>query len=312
VRRSRWASTSRLGSSRARDSRGAGNPTVAQRRNRSACGVDEGNVTEPIPAYEDRYLALVDIMGWSETVKKSVTDEQTRSRVHDAARAISRLPEFANGVNGVKFPDEDNFPAPDIRVSYFSDTVVISLPPTDTAPLYLTMMLRQLCEVLLNSEHYIRGAVVRGFVSHSDGVLYGPALVEAHVLECKTAVYPRILITPEAAKAFTDVDDMKTDTDGLTYLHLLYSYDPSPQYMAWLRDRLAFVRRNEESDVGDLHRLAKHRWFKSYLSSALREAEEKANRPSFAERIRKAVLHAEDQLAASYESASPPPGEAED
>ena len=277
-------------------------------------GIDRADATESAPAYEDRYLALVDIMGWSDTVRKSVTDEKTRSRVHEASRAISRLPKFASGVNGVKFPDDFDFPAPDIRVSYFSDTVVISLPTSETAGFYLTVMLRQLCEVLLNSEHYIRGAVVRGLVAHSEAVLYGPALVEAHVLECKTAVYPRILITPEAAKAFTDVGDMKTDTDGFQYLHLLYGYDPSRAYIEWLKDRLAFVGRKEASDIGDLHRLAKHRWFKNYAINAVREAEEqaaeKASRPSFSEMFTKAIENTQKHMAESDKpgSASDPEG----
>jgi hypothetical protein len=118
---------------------------------------DEAGTSREAPPYEDRYLALIDIMGWSSTVRKSERDETARSSVHRAARAIAQIAESAAGVNAIHFPKEDNFPGPDIRVSYFSDTVVVSLPISPTAHFYLTTFLRQLCEFLLNEGHYMRG-----------------------------------------------------------------------------------------------------------------------------------------------------------
>jgi hypothetical protein len=261
---------------------------------------DNVSSSKEAPPYEDRYIALIDIMGWSSTVRKSEKDEAARLAVHRAARAISQLSESAANVNAVKFPEEEHFPPSDIRVSYFSDTVVVSLPISTTAALYMMAFLRPLCEVLLNDGHYMRGAIVRGPVHHSARALYGPAVVDAHLLESKTAVYPRVLITPNAVEAFDDVGDMKIDADGLTFLNVLFAYNPSPAYIDWLIERRAFVKKNEKADASCLHLVAKHRWFKKYISNVLREAKKqaaaKSTQPSFSEVVAKAIEHAQQQL----------------
>jgi hypothetical protein len=279
---------------------------------------NDAGTKKEAPPYDDRYVALIDIMGWSSTLKRSETDDAARAAVHRAARAVSRIPEFAANVNAIEFPKDDNFPPSDIRVSYFSDTVVVSLPITDTAQFFLTAILRDLCEVLLNDGHYMRGAIVRGLVHHSERALYGPAVVDAHSLECRTAVYPRVLITPAAAKAFADEHDIRTDVDGLKYLNILHSSAPSQAYIAWLTERRAFVAKKEKTDVGNLHLVAKHRWFKNYVSTVLREAKKldaKADEPSFSEVISKALSYTEKQLAQAGEAEEkdePPVGGADD
>ena len=42
----------------------------------------------------------------------------------------------------------------------------------------------------------MRGSVVHGDLIHTDDVILGPALINAHNVESKSAVYPRIVIDP--------------------------------------------------------------------------------------------------------------------
>ena len=45
----------------------------------------------PAP-YEDRYLALVDVLGWSEIVRRSVPEQAVMSSINEAAELISLAP----------------------------------------------------------------------------------------------------------------------------------------------------------------------------------------------------------------------------
>jgi len=228
----------------------------------------------PTP-YEERYVALVDVLGWSEIVNRSVSDPTAMPPVAEAAEMISMARDWAERTNAISRDISVGQGLDlDVRVSHFSDTFVFSLPIGTTAEVVLMGMVGQLCINLLERGHYTRGAIVRGLVRHTADVLYGPSIIEAHQLESRVAKYPRILVTPEAEGAFEFGTALRTDFDGLKHLDFLRPYKPSAQQIAWLESLRDMADRRAAADAGHLDRLAKHWWFRGYVNETLKRAGE--------------------------------------
>jgi hypothetical protein len=222
--------------------------------------------------YEDRYLAFVDVLGWKNIVSRSVSDPSVLPSIEQAADIISRAPDWARRTNEAGAFSTLGPVEIDARVSHFSDTFVLSFPGNPVSEGPLLTMLKTLCAELLNCGHYTRGAVVRGDLCHTDRVLFGPAVIEAHDLEQNVAKYPRILIAPRAESLFEMPDAIRTDTDGLLHVDILRMYKPSRADVLWLEGRLAMVEQKERDARGDLRLLSKHRWLKGYITEILDRA----------------------------------------
>jgi hypothetical protein len=228
----------------------------------------------PAP-YEDRYVALVDVLGWSEIVARSVTDPSVLPHVAEAAELIGYAREWADNTNTISrsFDQREGEPLElDVRASHFSDHFVFSLPISSTAEVALMGMVGQLCINLLDRGHYTRGAIVRGLVRHTPSVLYGPSLTEAHKIESCVAKYPRVVVTPEAAGAFESNWALRKDFDGLTHLDYLRPYKATAENVVWLESLRSVADRKADKDAGRLDLLSKHWWFRGYLDEVLDRA----------------------------------------
>jgi hypothetical protein len=228
----------------------------------------------PAP-YEDRYVALVDVLGWSEIVARSVTDPSVLPHVAEAAELIGYAREWADNANTISRDFSPRHGGPlelDVRASHFSDHFVFSLPISSTAEVGLMGMVGQLCINLLDRGHYTRGAIVRGLVRHTPSVLYGPAVIEAHKIESCVAKYPRVVLTPEATAAFESEWGLRKDFDGLTHLDYLRPYKATVETVAWLEGLRATVDRRAEKDAARLDLLSKHWWFRGYVDEVLARA----------------------------------------
>jgi hypothetical protein len=224
--------------------------------------------------YEDRVLALVDVLGWSDLMRRSLTDSAVLPAISEAAEMISMVREWADETNHIhKIADVGI--EPDVRGSHFSDTFVMSFPPGDAVDVYVVLMVGALCRRLLESGLYTRGAVVRGPLRHTVSVLYGPAVVDAHILETKVAKYPRVILSPSVADLFESSIGVRTDFDGLAYLDLVGLYQPKPADLSWLEGIRSEVLRKIEADRADLDRLAKHQWMLRKVDESLAAAKEK-------------------------------------
>ena len=232
------------------------------------------------PPYDERYVALVDILGWKEIVKKSVEDPSVLPRVSEAAEIIGMAPEYAKEINqNAKHVDVDF--TPDIRVSHFSDHVFLSFPKDAASENLLRIMVATLCRGLLDARHYTRGAVVCDFVRHTSSVLYGPAVSKAVELEQEVAKYPRIVVAPSAHSLFTSDTALRTDFDGLKHLDILRPPSrPGRDDVDWLEGLKAMSNQKLEVDQSDLKVVAKHLWFRGYVDEVLdRARREMSDRP---------------------------------
>jgi len=234
------------------------------------------------PAYDDRLVAFVDILGWSKLIQDSIGDASLLKSLADAAALISKASLMAPEINAFY----DTFgvdPVCDLRASHFSDTHVISVRATAYGAGLLAVVTVGLCNSFLDAGHYTRGAMVRGLVRHTDSALYGPAILDAHQLESDVAKYPRILVAPSAQALFESATWLRTDFDGLVHLRILWP--SSVMFPEVIERHIARFRKFEktyslklEAAGSNQNIAAKHGWFLGYLRASLAEAE--AQRPA--------------------------------
>jgi hypothetical protein len=202
--------------------------------------------------YSQTYVALVDILGYKQMLE-SFGDEAPSKLFQDILEAFS----------WAKSGHES------LKVSLFSDTIIIA--GVDDHPMNFWNMLQALSSLrlqLMQKGILIRGAITFGRHFSQKGILISPALVEAHCLESKIAVNPRILITSSAIQSAShdlinengidrlQVGDFKAkiekrmltaDDDGWTML----GFDPNTV-------ELRYLRYGEHPDAKNIHMHISH------------------------------------------------------
>ena len=143
--------------------------------------------------YERRIVVFLDFLGFKDLIERSVTDPSHRRRI---ARAFETVRRFT-------MPDEGG---PVRQVAQFSDCVVVSYEAAQYSAVFDLLLTILLLQVELVSQGFlVRGGVTVGDLLHRPGMVFGPALVEAHRLESREAIQPRILIDPalvDVARAY--------------------------------------------------------------------------------------------------------------
>jgi len=155
--------------------------------------------------YQQRLLLYVDILGWSAAVSNNGEDPRLLKAVelihaHAAARNervrqdyIARAEEEGIELSPMYL---------EVQFGAFSDHFVYSLPVEFGLRIVTTAS--KLVVDLLRLGWLTRGAIVLGPLHHIDNVIFGPALLEAVEMEERQAVYPRILVSNAALRAFSD------------------------------------------------------------------------------------------------------------
>lgn len=185
--------------------------------------------------YENKLTCFIDILGFKSAIKQAETQVEVREALY---RTLTYLTsdELLNTVYGdIPFYtlDENNTMKPyrevcqgnlieDLREDYpiaitqFSDSFVLSCPANNHAT--CAMLLR--CVYLIHLHYYqklgmmVRGGISLGNLIHEEsGALFGPAMNNAYALESKSAIYPRVIISPEA------------------YTHLSTNCNKNPEYI---------------------------------------------------------------------------------
>jgi hypothetical protein len=242
---------------------------------------DRSVTTSP---YQDSIVAWIDILGWSDLLRQA-KDEAKVARVAQVVRCLEALSKKSRE-RREEFARRGFHGAANTRFSYFSDTVVLSCPVAKAESGWMIWEVQLLCAVLLHWGQYSRGAIVRGHLHHTETLLYGPAIVDAHEIERDVAKYPRLVVTPEAAPFVVSATDpskpdeptdpqWSIDADGLRFLEIFRARRDGRR----LKDYQADARRAREIVREDLARVttsnpnlklqAKFGWMLGYLDSVL-------------------------------------------
>jgi hypothetical protein len=170
-----------------------------------------------MPTYEPRYCAFVDILGFEELIKDLRHDDKQYLALRTALQTVHK-PKPATPESGEA----------DFRAQSISDAVAISTAVNADGLRQLFLALETLALDLLESGHFIRGAIVKGGLYHDKQMVFGEALVDAFRLESTMVRYPRMMIRREVfndAVAYFAHDEWKTyirtSPDGPRFLHVL-------------------------------------------------------------------------------------------
>lgn len=184
--------------------------------------------------YTQRYVAFLDILGFSEIVR-----ETDRDALPNRFDAIVKTLEEINS----REDELDNDVGCDFQFQSFSDSIVMSSNATTVGLFYLLSTVRQLALSLLGNGLLMRGAVAKGKLHHVGSVMFGPAFLEAYRIEHEIAKYPRIILSPGT---YADLAPMKLglrdpsyilDNDGPPYLHILLRLKEFNSLTASIEDR---------------------------------------------------------------------------
>ena len=167
--------------------------------------------------YSERYVAFIDILGFSDIVKRSETD----SKLFDAlVKTLSDIQAHE------LIPGAD---AEDVQFQFqtFSDSIVLSSTRTMNGLGYMLSSIQRLAINLLQEQHLIRGGIARGKLYHEKGVMFGPAFMEAYRIERTFAKYPRIILNKETYEDYKNYKatqkfrfDVRPSEDGPPYLFI--------------------------------------------------------------------------------------------
>ena len=145
--------------------------------------------------YDNRLVAFIDILGFKELLKDTVSKDDK-----DNEKAIDQLIEAYRSIRDIwdldkNLPEFSSSRQDSKKVSIFSDCLVVSVLIEQESEVFYTLLeLKWLIMRLVDLGMLCRGAISLGKFIHTEEYLFGPALVEAYILESKAAVYPRVIL----------------------------------------------------------------------------------------------------------------------
>jgi len=152
--------------------------------------------------YEQRIVAFIDILGF-----KALLDETLDKKGNDNEEAINAVVSAYEAIRDIwdldKKSDYLNTKSSQTKkVSIFSDCLVVSFEINQPSEVFFTLLeIKWLIMRLLARKILCRGAISLGKFIHTDNYLFGPALVEAYLLESKAAMYPRVILDTNVIEA---------------------------------------------------------------------------------------------------------------
>lgn len=144
-------------------------------------------------SYEQRVVAFIDILGFKSIIEKTIekNDIENMARIASVINAFKDIREIWNLDSG----ELKHYVKSSKRVTIFSDSIVVSCEANDEEEIMYTLLeIKWLVMTMLNHGLLCRGAITRGKLVHTNEYIFGPALIEAHLLESKAALYPRIIL----------------------------------------------------------------------------------------------------------------------
>lgn len=162
--------------------------------------------------YENRIVAFIDILGFKEIVRQSEHDSTKIELLDSVLKYLKNweVPEkwdlkFVEIEEDAQNRGVDKF---DIKghtnSTSFSDSIVVSVKVNNNINEVTTTLVANLAYMgafLLKKGILFRGGLTVGNIIHNDnGTVFGQGLVDAYMLECGNAKYPRIIMSDKLIK----------------------------------------------------------------------------------------------------------------
>lgn len=159
--------------------------------------------------YSNYCIAYLDILGF-----KNIVNTELASTIHEIFSKVRLAKKMISG--GTKETDIFCEIRKKTKFYFFSDSIVCAIPMDE--PIAFEMVASN-CMLLQHAlwakglQVWIRGAITLGNLYCGQSEVFGPALVEAYMLESTVAKYPRIIMTEETYKQGIANSGSKEDID---------------------------------------------------------------------------------------------------
>jgi len=209
---------------------------------------EEAQKFEDALQYKRRIVAFLDILGWSEAILAKKEDEGQATKI--LGKTLAQLKGIATHFNSLNqlMPKDMNWPGNPV-MTQFSDSLVISTDDDQQGKEVLQNVLLVLTSNLIPFGFLLRGGVTRGDLFHSDGLVFGPALIDAYKLESAVASTPRVILSKDLSaewgeKGPTGDHPWIPSPDGYLFFNFLPPFMGNPFFtdqQLW-RSRLLPIR----------------------------------------------------------------------
>lgn len=171
-----------------------------------------------------------------------------------ASRIFNALDLDAEALQSGIRAEIDGEETPGLRMHSFSDCVVISCDATPLGLATMAFVSWRLASTWLSQQFLCRGGITRGKVTHrvggresnSSALVFGPAFVEAYVLETEVADVSRIVLSKTVRN---DWHRLKDSEPLRQFTQLVCKTDDGPHCI----DVFAHLRRKGFNKLGDNH-----------------------------------------------------------
>lgn len=185
--------------------------------------------------YQDRITIFIDILGFKELLNETIDKEgnsnnEAISKLLDAYKTIRDvwdLDKVDNEHSLIKKTSKQTK-----QITTFSDCIVISFPAKERSEIFYTLLeVKWMIMRLIYKGILCRGAISYGKLIHTETTLFGPALVEAYILESKAANYPRIILDRSIIDLAGEATlDIHTAEEEIEYVESLLEKDLDGMY----------------------------------------------------------------------------------
>jgi len=180
------------------------------------------------PRYEERLVAFLDILGFEDLIERSVgPDAQVGvDNIRHALEAPTPV-----GPEAIVLGRIGDISESDHRMTCFSDSIAISVEPTEKGLMLLLHHIARIGWRLTELRMLLRGGIARGDLYHEGSIVFGPAFLKAYRMERKVARFPRVVLGEEVAalglSVAAPVDEIfrrfaRRDEDGLHFVNVLW------------------------------------------------------------------------------------------
>lgn len=150
--------------------------------------------------YSQYYVAFLDILGFKDLVNNS----------ENSCEYVLNIYKFLNQYNDMFFSNIPETIKKEIKMKIMSDSICIYINANIPNALHDLVTFCTLFEynlLLIDPCIFIRGGIVYGDMYVKDDIMFGPALIEAYLLEENNAQFPRIIMCKST------FDRGRTETD---------------------------------------------------------------------------------------------------
>lgn len=160
--------------------------------------------------YEQRAVLFLDILGFKNKIKTKSAEE-----IFEALLSVQESAKLFNSDERSK-----------IKATIFSDSIVISFPRYDNfGVVQMVSKARYIFWKLLEHGMLCRGGIASGDLYHHDGIVFGPALIDAYETESNVANYPRIVLANSAIAEYDAFIKNTPPEVAKPYLGHFYDFD---------------------------------------------------------------------------------------